>query len=207
MVLSLAYLLFENTVGLKIHEWQQARKPRRQPRYEPLLLEHEIRLLIIEPGKGEEKISCELRHVCLTDGPQFEALSYVWGDSREQRDIICGGSEVDIGINLFEALEGLRLPDRERVLWIDALGINQADIKERTHQVLQIGDVYSTAQRVLIWLGKETDANRGAFKMILSESSTLLISGQIRTEPIAELLRHSWFRRIWVTQELASARS
>ncbi|KAF2493650.1 HET-domain-containing protein, partial [Lophium mytilinum] len=143
----------------------------------------------------------------------FEALSYVWGDSLRQREIICGDSEVDIGINLHEALEGLRLPDQERVVWADALCINQADIKERTHQVQQIGEVYSTAQRVLIWLGKETDANRGAFKMIRAicaeypNQMARWVDEARELGYLSNLLRHSWFRRIWVTQELASARS
>jgi hypothetical protein len=41
----------------------------------------------------------------------------------------------------------------ERVLWIDALCINQLSIGERNHQVGLMGEIYHGAQAVLVWLG------------------------------------------------------
>ena len=39
--------------------------------------------------------------------------------------------------------------------WIDALCINQADLIERSSQVRQMGDIFASAEYVLIWLGTD----------------------------------------------------
>ena len=38
------------------------------------------------------------------------------------------------------------------LLWVDALCINQEDNAERARQVKLMGEIYSTAQKVLVWL-------------------------------------------------------
>jgi len=88
----------------------------------------------------------------------YEALSYAWGAaSQEEYSIsMTGGSIMKIGANLFEALRNLRLPDRDRILWVDAVCIDQQNPKERGHQVRQMGDIYRLADRVLFWLGSAT---------------------------------------------------
>ncbi|TFB00421.1 hypothetical protein CCMA1212_007750 [Trichoderma ghanense] len=40
---------------------------------------------------------------------------------------------------------------------IDAICIDQKNLKERGHQVQQMGDIYKQAERVLFWLGAGTD--------------------------------------------------
>jgi hypothetical protein len=52
------------------------------------------------------------------------------------------------------ALCYLRKEESGRVLWVDAICINQKDDKERGHQVGMMRDVYSKATEVLIWLGE-----------------------------------------------------
>lgn len=42
---------------------------------------------------------------------------------------------------------------RPRELWVDAVCINQADLKERSPQVLLMSTIYSSARCVNIWLG------------------------------------------------------
>ena len=49
----------------------------------------------------------------------------------------------------------MRLPHKSRVVWIDAICINQTDIEERSQQVEMMGLIYSKAVRNLIWLGEE----------------------------------------------------
>jgi hypothetical protein len=39
-----------------------------------------IRLLDILPGEKNEPLRCVLRSVQLTDNPEYDALSYTWGD-------------------------------------------------------------------------------------------------------------------------------
>jgi hypothetical protein len=38
--------------------------------------------------------------------------------------------------------------------WIDALGINQADLRERAEQVRHMRDIYSEAFYTAVWLGR-----------------------------------------------------
>ncbi|KAJ5618739.1 hypothetical protein N7528_006850 [Penicillium herquei] len=132
------------------------------PSYQPIQSENEIRLLILEPGKGNEPIRCRLKNVLLSDKPKYEALSYVRGRCygfMGQDYIYCEGQLVKIGKELSYALESLRLPDHERILWTDALCINQSDNVEKGHQVNIMGDIYSSSQKVLIWLGKASPSD------------------------------------------------
>lgn len=69
-------------------------------------------------------------------------------------EIICDGQAVTIGAELFDALRRLRLRDRQRTIWIDAICINQNDIIERNVQVQNMREIYSKADNVLIWVGE-----------------------------------------------------
>ena len=56
--------------------------------------------------------------------------------------------------NLFLALKRLRQPTQGRIVWVDALCIDQDNVKEKIHQVAMMGDIYRSSSRVLIWLGE-----------------------------------------------------
>jgi len=62
-----------------------------------------------------------------------------------------------LGKNLLVALEHLRYRDDARVLWIDAICINQDDSAEKSTEVLRMDNIYLDAQRVIVWLGVETE--------------------------------------------------
>lgn len=47
----------------------------------------------------------------------------------------------------------MALPDKPRVLWIDAICINQADMQERSRQVTMMGDIYTLTAQNLVFLG------------------------------------------------------
>ena len=51
----------------------------------------------------------------------------------------------------------MRNIDSSRVLWIDAICINQTDIPERNAQVSTMKRTYEEADRVLVWLGEERE--------------------------------------------------
>jgi hypothetical protein len=67
--------------------------------------------------------------------------------------ISIGGEKKEVTVNLWEALRHLRYPERRRVIWVDALCINQEDTLERNHQVNQMGRIYGEADCVIAWLG------------------------------------------------------
>ncbi|KAF2683254.1 heterokaryon incompatibility, partial [Lentithecium fluviatile CBS 122367] len=85
--------------------------------------------------------------------PYYEALSYVWGTPNCTRSMQCSKRAVPLTPNFEEALLHLRLPDRPRNVWADAVCINQKDLKERGRQVRLMGEVYRKALQVLVWLG------------------------------------------------------
>lgn len=99
----------------------------------------QIRLLHLQPHLNDDgEITCSLSLCNLDDEKsRYEALSYEWGDSADTlHSIRLDGSKFAVRGNLWLALFHLRDNDSIRVLWIDALCINQANEGERNHQVL-----------------------------------------------------------------------
>ncbi|KAH7403886.1 heterokaryon incompatibility protein-domain-containing protein [Cadophora sp. MPI-SDFR-AT-0126] len=135
-------------------------------RYSPLASPRDIRVLVLHGGVSEEDIHCSLRAIPLDDAIRYEALSYTWGDPTEIRRLRCGDASLDVTVNLYSALQHLRYPYSERVIWADAICINQNDLKERESQVQLMVDVYSSASRVIMWLGEDTEGVFGAFQGI-----------------------------------------
>ena len=48
-----------------------------------------IRVIEIHAGSDQAPLCCTIRHVRLTDNPQYEALSYCWGDPALNQVIYC----------------------------------------------------------------------------------------------------------------------
>jgi hypothetical protein len=89
----------------------------------------------------------------LNDRPHYKALSYVWGDLQNKRSIAVDRQSLEIPRSLFAGLQRLRSKKETVTIWVDAICINQFDVDERSQQVRFMGDIYSSAQEVLIWLG------------------------------------------------------
>ena len=106
--------------------------------YKPLDSERShIRLVTIHPKDPvSQQIKCDLETFSLDEQLDYEALSYVWGDQGSETEILLNGQVFPVRRNLAFALKDLRLADRPRRLWIDAICVNQGDHKERSSQVL-----------------------------------------------------------------------
>ncbi|PTB65738.1 HET-domain-containing protein [Trichoderma citrinoviride] len=119
-------------------------------------LKEEIRVLHLECGSGSSLLQCTLHRVSLRSDPppKYEALSYTWGDENDRREIAVNGYIVDVTVNLYSALRRLRLENETRVLWIDALCINQTDLDERSQQVQLMRSIYTMCDRTVIWVGE-----------------------------------------------------
>lgn len=139
-------------------------------RYSQLSGSRQIRLLKLYSVRGQkdQQLVDDLITVPLDASPPFEALSYAWGDRSPQAGILCGGLTANIGLSLHSALCQLRpsTGTPERLIWADALCINQEDIAERNAQVRIMGDIYSRATNTLIWLGEEDDEVARAMKLL-----------------------------------------
>ncbi|KAK1752769.1 heterokaryon incompatibility protein-domain-containing protein [Echria macrotheca] len=113
----------------------------------------DIRLLRLLPGKKDAPICCTLRVVSLNKKPEFDALSYVWGDPTATKTISVDGEDFEATSNLEAALRALRSRHKLRTLWVDAICINQRDVAEKNSQVPLMSRIYQNATRVVPWLG------------------------------------------------------
>lgn len=122
--------------------------------YSPLVPEDDqIRLLTLQAGQFDEDIICSLHTVSLKKRPQYEALSYLWGNTNITLPVIVDGQVIQVTTNLEAALRHLRWCEKPRILWVDAICINQQDIGEKNVQVPMMGDIYRDAMDTLAWFG------------------------------------------------------
>ncbi|KAH6710941.1 heterokaryon incompatibility protein-domain-containing protein [Leptodontidium sp. MPI-SDFR-AT-0119] len=180
-------------------------------RYLPLPSKGEyIRLLCLLPNESEAgPLQCKLHNYSLqTSGlrtHRYEALSYVWGNPRETLPIYVGKDRFLVTVNLHAALSRLRDHSFERIICVDAICINQNNSEEQGQQVQLMAKIYSSAHRVIVWLGEKAEDTDGALENICfaaNEKST----EHSKKETILNLLQRPWFQRIWVLQEVAAAR-
>ncbi len=112
--------------------------------YSPLKsIENEIRLLKISSSLEEEPLVCSLEPISLDGDAPYTALSYCWGDANDRADIMVNGQSVSVTRNLENALRRMRNVDQDKVVWADAICINQQDAAEKSVQVSMMGSIYS----------------------------------------------------------------
>lgn len=79
-----------------------------------------IRTLTLDAGVVSAPIKCSLQVVSLQDSPEYEALSYTWGDLGTTGYIGVDGVRVKVAVNLEIALRHTRHVENDIVLWVDA---------------------------------------------------------------------------------------
>jgi hypothetical protein len=134
--------------------------------YRPLPSERFIRLLELYPGQTDDNIRCGLRETTLEDASNYEAISYAWGDPINKVNIFCDEKIILVTLNLKNALHRLKLKDRSRILWADAICINQHDDLEKGSQVKRMARIYGKATRVCVWLECTIPQMLPAFELI-----------------------------------------
>ncbi|RGP71794.1 ankyrin repeat [Fusarium sporotrichioides] len=144
---------------------EQRRDPKTSFEYRPLS-KGSIRVLELQPGQKGNVVSFSLIHVELSKPPSFEALSYEWKGKIGTVPTRCDGERILVTPNCYAALEILRSETETRILWIDAICINQQDTLERGIQVSMMYDIFSKATSVLMWVGEEEDDSDLAFDSI-----------------------------------------
>lgn len=128
-------------------------------KYEPLQLEEPCFRLVRLIGGNDQTIRCDLFHASnydAEDAIEYEALSYTWGDTKRSNLMEINSKRFYVTDNLLEALQHLRYEAEDRILWIDAICINQSNPSERGHQVQQMPAIYENASQVIFWLGTAT---------------------------------------------------
>ena len=170
---------------------------------------------------GVEKIEQLSGTLCNIEAPSYEAVSYVWGNPTITSEIVCNGQPLTVTANLAKLLDRMRLASQPRMLWADAICIDQSNLDERAAQVGIMGSIYEHADRVLVWLGEDPNNEaRLAFELIEAfvryktyEQDYWLPQWLLphakpsSWEAIRSLLRREWFSRVWVLLEVGLARS
>lgn len=191
-------------------------------KYRALQQPRDIRLLKLYPGRFGEPLHGSLRQVALGATP-FEAISYAWGDDDKCKVLSTAEGDIAITLSLYTALQRLRTTTSPRLLWADAVCINQENTDEKVSQVKIMGDIYRAASCTLVIL-LQTPGRRLRFQDQLRTSVLCSINSIANTlrhklpttisffsDIIAEMgagllvpqsvLDMPWFDRTWVVQE------
>ncbi|EXK85961.1 hypothetical protein FOQG_10024 [Fusarium oxysporum f. sp. raphani 54005] len=215
------------------------------------MTEHELGYLYQELGIGlghhhyrGEVLRFGMRFVCRVHPaswsdasiPEYEAISYAWGDLNQKTDIICHGKRLKVTQNLYNALGHFKQRDRS--------SIDQSHISERNAQVKQMRKIYENARTVLIWFGPDTPENDAETAIntvhLISEvlcqklgisANGLSARGNVYHEVVYQnrsliplpneieavtkdmwksltwLYSHTYFTRVWVIQEINANQS
>ena len=198
----------------------------------------------LQPGDEAEPLVCRLKRFGIGRAPPYEALSYTWDRSRDvftlyQEPEMPNSSGTlktvsKIGRGIYEALLQLRQRTKPRILWVDAICIDQKNLKERGEQVEIMRQIYANAARVVVWLGPADDETPVAVRAIATMKSHIISRGlsfetlkamtdegpelkmlglteHILDEKSFAVLRRvycrPWFQRIWVVQEVTAGGS
>ncbi|KAK1778457.1 heterokaryon incompatibility protein-domain-containing protein [Copromyces sp. CBS 386.78] len=200
-------------------------------------LEHEnsIRLLLINPGSGEE-VTYTLEHSEQAKTP-YKALSYEWRlPSDDDPKITIDGHTVRIRKNLHEALKQIKSTIGHLSslrLWVDALCINQNDNTEKSQQVQKMGSIFSGAEQVIAWIGPAANDSDYAIDILNTQGAefrlkyrdmwinrsaesllttrVLMMAEELKNDPLGQsaivsLCDRPYWKRVWIIQELFLAK-
>ncbi|KAL8856235.1 MAG: hypothetical protein Q9178_007152 [Gyalolechia marmorata] len=190
--------------------------------YKPLLSRGSIRVLTLHPATDPDApVSCDLDEVSLHKDPKYYAVSYSWDAQERSCPVHCAGHQLLTTPNCLAALRQFRQNDKPEVLWVDSLCIDQTSIPEKNEQVAPMGEIYKTAQYVIVWLGtsdRSTDIAIKTFKEMMDatnltrENIQSVLQGRVETlvksiekeseDPFSSLFQRSWFGRLWTVQEV-----
>ena len=188
--------------------------------YRPLAPPHTFRLLVLDPGHVSHPVSIRLQVVERATRPAYDAISYVWGDPGHKVTIACDGRPFEITFNLFWALVRIRSVSQPKILWADAICINQSDLQERSSEVTFMGSLYSNASRVYICMGDADDGKEFQVQSVINDAKALdlgrhsplslpshhSLRNDARWYALGTLTGNPWFTRAWVIQEAALAK-
>ncbi|KAE9369188.1 hypothetical protein N431DRAFT_427408 [Stipitochalara longipes BDJ] len=213
-----------------------------------------IRLITILPGEGSIEISFHQKAFSAAGDYGYEALSYTWGNTHKlEYEVEVNPNATSqrqptdndfasyperrimkVGENLYFALRDLR-GEAPRVLWIDALCIDQENHIEKSREVTKMGNIYKFANRVIIWLGP-CNGNDSSAKALATlsrlgqqvswdsttkemlpanpcevgceywfHSTCVLPYDEATWRSIGNIFSKPWFRRVWIWQEVGLA--
>lgn len=189
--------------------------------HSPLRLDRrEIRVLKIKAGGFKDDIVMGLETRNLDDPGVYtwDALSYCWGDDDSLHFSSIDNRMIYYKETLAKIIRQLRHETVDRIVWIDALCINQESDAEKTRQMRFMRDIYGKAMMTIVYLGPETGESTRVLNHLLSNSSKVqstLVGGNLDPDWMRnievwagfrdDLMSSKWFTRVWTVQELIAS--
>lgn len=171
-----------------------------------------FRLLDLTLDKTRKYIPCCSLRTCPVGEESYVAISHTWIDKEycwygqklpSKTQLVIDGEVVGVASRIVLIL-ALAFQLGIKSVWIDALCINQADIEERGHQVGNMGRVFQLSNEVLVVLGKPTvNTDRALRDIPFCVPPYQAMKG--RHQGLQEILRHQYWYRAWILQELGLA--
>lgn len=168
-----------------------------------------LRLIRLHPAANlaHDDLKCDISECPFKSDQQYEALSWTWGNERPSEPLFVNSNDDSplsvclLPPHLAAALKALRDQNRPRYLWVDAICINQTNIKERNDQVPMMDQIYGNATNVCIWLGPDDEKSHRALHFIRRIVRQLWAFDEICSnrkladdwEALMSLMRRPWF--------------
>lgn len=190
-----------------------------------VLGKRQFRLVKILP-KTMSKLKCEIITHSLDDAPEYTAISYAWGDADDKTDItlerdvfddegamIRQRVKIQVTVSLHGALAALRHQERDVLVWVNSLSIDQQNKDELSRQVQLMSLIYGKATSVAIWLGPDYDDSSKASRLMEIIVDNATSDGYIRSliadrnnrrdfAALVSLFERDYWKRLWVVQEV-----
>ncbi|KAF6805907.1 heterokaryon incompatibility protein het-6-like protein [Colletotrichum musicola] len=199
--------------------------------YPSRLQKDEFRVLCLSPVRDVDyPVHVDLETYADEQHAEYETVSYTWGgeegDSASCRPVYVG-EHWDVlwqTRNCWEMLRYLRPRRGVRIVWVDAICINQNDLEERQQQVAKMGLIYERTFRVVVYLGPDvtpptSTSSPHPRRHYLHEHDSLAVKPRLpppsagsSASPtldlkLSGLFEREYFRRLWIIQELIMSRN
>ena len=169
-----------------VYEWNPPAWPVHVFQYDELPKDH-IRLLRYQ-NRSITSVYLRIDTFAKGEAPPYVALSHRWGHLRDRVRVYLNDHAHVVRRDLFKALRALRPNYSSQYMWIDALCINQVDVRERNHQVAMMDEIFRQARNTVVWLGHTP---RPAFRALpVNEMLVMTLSEQ------------DYWSRTWIVQEI-----
>ncbi|KAI1658835.1 HET-domain-containing protein [Daldinia decipiens] len=174
-------------------------------KYCPLSSNAHTRVLNLHPSLDPlAPIRCSLFEINLDhEKSEYDALSYTWGIPSFTEELIVDQYYLMITPNLLYALQRFRMPTVARMIWIDAICINQEDNDEKSRQIPFMRQIYRSASSVFVWLGIDESGSDSLRRLhhYTKQPGPSVSTAEI-TRELGNITKLPWFHRRWIIQEV-----
>jgi hypothetical protein len=151
----------------------------------------------------------------------FDAISYTWGETNSTHELLVDGKPLRIPRNTADIIRQRALLWKPRLLWIDAICINQNNVDDKNQQVRMMRDIYKASSRTIVALGDAPDGDllfQFMDELALYNTTyhpadhtyreTMMIKEEnSKWLALRRLMNHGYWKRAWVIQEVVMAKS